>query len=128
MQKMFPIGSHHLVFTFIKEFAGREPLGIQSLEISHNFIDTGQDCKGMGITANDISKHGHLCLVDHTNQNIGLSALVHTLCRDQCGAVPKLLDDLISDLLRVIGDDLASDSTAATLHQSVRYRTGKKTI
>ena len=82
----------------------------------------------MGIFPDDVLQRGHLDLVDHADQNMGLAPLVHPLCRDEGGAVAQPADDGVGDLPGMIGDDLAADGAAAAFHQTVGYRAGHEAV
>ena len=97
-------------------------------EIAHDLADLAHDGEGVGIALDDLGQQGYLIVVHHAHDDVHFPAVVHALGGEDGGRVVELLDDLLADLLRVVGDDLKPHGAAAVFQEPLRHIGGGEAV
>ena len=110
---------NHRLIAAVQDLLFLTAFPVDLLEVAHDFVDGTHDGEGLGVAADDVGQLCHLALVDHADEHGDFPAGVQALGGDHGGRMVELLDDLLADLLGVVGDDLEADSGPAGLGHAV---------
>lgn len=119
---------HAFSVALVEEFTFFVSVVVQVLEVAQDTAGGGEDGEGAGVLLHDGAECSDLRVVDHTQQNVGFPAGVHTLGRNEGSAVVEGMNDVVGDFIRIVGDDFAVNGAAAGFQNPVRDGTGHEGI
>ena len=97
-------------------------------EIAHDPDHRAHHGKGVGIVLDDGGQHRNLGLVHHAHDDPGVLSGESAGGLEFRGRVMELLDDVLADLVRVVGDDLEAYGAAAVALEPLPHGGGGKAV
>lgn len=100
----------------------------QALEVADDIVHTADHHEAVGILHHHGSQVVHLRAVHDADENAFVAVGVHTLGGHQGGSVVKFVNQVVTQFLRVVGDDFAANGAPTLLRNAVTDGAGSKAV